>query len=301
MDTIQNACYSVRIMKAPWLALGRGGFQRQPPAPRGAHLQPPAVGVAHARRPSAGAGIRGSSQRRRGARNPQNGALPGVDPPDGALRTLALRTNAVRAGPLSPSAWSCKLVSDASSSKIFRFSCRRRRSGSLCRNLRPGPEASRAAAQPPTAGNGTYIAIDPLANVRYDNRLRRFAGHGLRPHEGRAHPAAGVQPRRPRSHRLLWFSKHWAVEGTGRGYVGTSGAAPNAPDDIKGPFVSEYFFAAGPEWLGPHNKHGALLPMSWWAERMATSRRICSDSLPRWSVSTTTRSLRRRSSAAIST
>ena len=22
----------------------------------------------------------------------------------------------------------------------------------------------------PTAGNGTYIAVDPLANVRYDNR-----------------------------------------------------------------------------------------------------------------------------------
>jgi hypothetical protein len=23
--------------------------------------------------------------------------------------------------------------------------------------------------------------------------------------------------------------------------------------------VSQYLFAAGPEWLGPHNKHGALL------------------------------------------
>jgi hypothetical protein len=23
--------------------------------------------------------------------------------------------------------------------------------------------------------------------------------------------------------------------------------------------VSEYFFTAGPEWLGPHNKHGALI------------------------------------------
>ena len=23
--------------------------------------------------------------------------------------------------------------------------------------------------------------------------------------------------------------------------------------------ISEYFGAAGPEWLGPHNKHGALI------------------------------------------
>ena len=31
------------------------------------------------------------------------------------------------------------------------------------------------------------------------------------------------------------------------------------PANIKGPFVSEYFFTGGPEWLGPHNKHGALI------------------------------------------
>jgi hypothetical protein len=55
-----------------------------------------------------------------------------------------------------------------------------------------------------------------------------------------------------------WFAKHWAVEGSGRGYVGTSGAAPNTVD-INGPFVAQYLFVAGPEWLGPHNKHGALI------------------------------------------
>jgi hypothetical protein len=56
------------------------------------------------------------------------------------------------------------------------------------------------------------------------------------------------------------------VEGTGRGYVGTSGAAPNTfidsqghADSIQGPFVAQYLFVAGPEWLGPHNKHGALI------------------------------------------
>jgi hypothetical protein len=63
-----------------------------------------------------------------------------------------------------------------------------------------------------------------------------------------------------------WFSKHWALEGSGRGYVGTSGTAPNEfingkgnAESIKGPFVAQYLFVAGPEWLGPHNKHGALI------------------------------------------
>ena len=110
----------------------------------------------------------------------------------------------------------------------------------------------------PTAGNGTYIASDPLANVRYDNRYDFSVGAAY------AHIKAG--PNLLQGSNLggldfsgsYWLSKHWAVEGTGRGYLGTSGAAPNSVD-IRGPFISEYVFAAGPEWLGPHNKHGALI------------------------------------------
>jgi hypothetical protein len=110
----------------------------------------------------------------------------------------------------------------------------------------------------PTAGNGTYIAIDPLANVRYDNRFDVSLGMAY------AHLKAG--PNLLEGANLggldltgsYWLSKRWAVEATGRGYVGTSGAAPNT-QSIDGPFVSEYVFAAGPEWLGPHNKHGALI------------------------------------------
>ena len=39
LDTIHNACYSVRIMNSARLAIGRDSFFRQPPAPRGTHLQ----------------------------------------------------------------------------------------------------------------------------------------------------------------------------------------------------------------------------------------------------------------------
>jgi hypothetical protein len=110
----------------------------------------------------------------------------------------------------------------------------------------------------PTAGNGTYISSDPLANVRYDNRFDASLGMAY------DHMKAG--PTLLQGSNLggldlsgaYWFSKHWAVEGSGRGYLGTSGAAPN-DQNIEGPFVSEYFFTAGPEWLGPHNKHGAML------------------------------------------
>jgi hypothetical protein len=110
----------------------------------------------------------------------------------------------------------------------------------------------------PTAGNGTYIATDPLALVRYDNRYDLSLGAAY------DHMKAG--PSLLQGSNLggidlsgsYWFSKHWAVEGSGRGYAGTSGAAPNSVS-INGPFVSEYIFTAGPEWLGPHNKHGALI------------------------------------------
>lgn len=109
-----------------------------------------------------------------------------------------------------------------------------------------------------TTGNGTYIAVDPLANIRYDNRYDISVGMAY------AHMKAG--PNLLQGSNLggvdvsgsYWLSKHWGLEGSGRGYLGTSGAAPN-PYSIQGPFVAEYFFMAGPEWLGPHNKHGALI------------------------------------------
>jgi hypothetical protein len=115
-------------------------------------------------------------------------------------------------------------------------------------------------------GNGTYIAVDPLANVKYDNKWDFSLGMAY------DHMKAG--PNLLQGSNLggldlsgsYWFSKNWAIEGSGRGYVGTSGAAPNSfigsngeTENIQGPFVAQYLFVGGPEWLGPHNKHGALI------------------------------------------
>ena len=120
----------------------------------------------------------------------------------------------------------------------------------------------------PTAGTGTYIASDPLASVRYDNRydLSLTMAYG--------HIHAGPNAREGANLGGLdltgsyWFSRHLAVEGSGRVYLGTSGVAcvglcpggsNSGPNQVKGPFVSQYLFVGGPEWLGPHDKHGAII------------------------------------------
>ena len=109
-----------------------------------------------------------------------------------------------------------------------------------------------------TTGTGTYVVIDPLAKVRYDNR------YDISLSAAYDHMKAG--PTLLQGSNLggldlegsYWLTKRWGAEGSTRYYLGTSGAAPN-PYSIQGPFVSQTFFGAGPEWLGPHNKHGDLI------------------------------------------
>lgn len=106
--------------------------------------------------------------------------------------------------------------------------------------------------------NVPYTPTDPLAGVRYDNRYDLYVGAAY------DHMKAG--PTLLQGSNLggldfsgsYWLTKRWGMEGTARGYFGNSGAGPNAAF-IKGPYVAQYFFDAGPEWLGPHNKHGDLI------------------------------------------
>jgi hypothetical protein len=122
----------------------------------------------------------------------------------------------------------------------------------------PQAGAQDQSPAPKLAPNGTYMVVDPLAGVRYDNRFDLSLGLAY------DHMKAG--PTLLQGSNLggldlsgsYWFAKHWGVEGSGRGYAGTSGAAPN-PYSIQGPFVAQYLFVGGPEWLGPHNKHADLM------------------------------------------
>jgi len=122
-----------------------------------------------------------------------------------------------------------------------------------------GSHALGQSTASPTAGNGTYIATDPLANVRYDNRFDVSLGMAY------GHIDAGPVIRQGANLGGLdltgsyWFSRRWAVEGSGRWYLGTSGVGQPNTENVMGPFVSEQLFLGGAEWLGPHNKHGALI------------------------------------------
>ena len=108
-----------------------------------------------------------------------------------------------------------------------------------------------------TAGNGTYVASDPLAGVRYDNKYDISLGMAYDHMKAGASVLQGANLGGLDLSGSYWFSRHWALEGSGRYYLGTSGVGRTGVT-IKGPFVSQQLFVAGPEWLGPHNKHGAL-------------------------------------------
>jgi len=120
------------------------------------------------------------------------------------------------------------------------------------------PASSPQVTPDQPSNNGRYISIDPLALVRYDNkydvslgmayrhikadrtfcRERTWAGSILRHRIGLA-STGGCRPR---------DAITWAPAALGRSMT-----------ERQGPFVSEQVFVAGPEWLGPHNKHGAIL------------------------------------------
>jgi hypothetical protein len=111
------------------------------------------------------------------------------------------------------------------------------------------PEQAQAQYKQPQVGPSR-----PLAGVQYDYRWEFYGGLAY------AHLTAG--PQLVQGSNLggfdaqvsRFFRQRWALEGNVRGYYGTSGAAPN-PYGIRGPFVNEYLFVAGPEWRGPSNEH----------------------------------------------
>jgi hypothetical protein len=103
-----------------------------------------------------------------------------------------------------------------------------------------------------------YVAINPLAGVRYDNRYDLSLEMAYAHFKAGPNILQGANLGGLNLQGSYWLTKRWGLEGTGRAYLGTSGAGPN-PYSINGPFVAEYIFAAGPEFLGPHNQHGALI------------------------------------------
>ena len=118
------------------------------------------------------------------------------------------------------------------------------------------------SSQTPIPSQPTYVVLDPLANVRYDNRYDLYIGAAYRHMKAGPTLLQGSNLGGIDADGSYWLSKRWGAEGSFRYYLATSGAGYGNNTQvqlIKGPFVSEYFFVAGPEWLGPHNKHGDLI------------------------------------------
>ncbi len=128
--------------------------------------------------------------------------------------------------------------------------------GALVLSAGVGAKAQSTAS--PTTGNGTYVVVDPLAGVRYDNRFDVSLGFAYDHMKAGPTLLQGSNLGGIDASGSYWLTKHWGVEGTFRPYVGTSGAGVNSVG-VQGPFVAQYIFAGGAEWLGPHNKHGALI------------------------------------------
>jgi len=103
----------------------------------------------------------------------------------------------------------------------------------------------------------TVAPSAPLSGVRYDNRWEVYGGFAY------AHLHAGPQLLQGANlggfdiQGARFFTTRLALAGNVRGYYGTSGTQPN-PYGIRGPFVSEHFFLAGPEYRGPSNEHISL-------------------------------------------
>jgi len=94
----------------------------------------------------------------------------------------------------------------------------------------------------------------PLSGVRYDNRWEVYGGVAYSHFNAGPQLVQGANLGGFNVEGARWFTTRWAAAASVRGYFGTSGAQPN-PYGIRGPFVSEYLFMAGPEYRGPSNEH----------------------------------------------
>lgn len=125
-----------------------------------------------------------------------------------------------------------------------------------------GAQSQSRSAQP----NPAYLSIDPLANVRYDYKYDLSIEMAYQHMKAGPNLLEGANLGGLTANGSYYLARRWRLEGTLRPFFGTSGAAPNTfinsagqQESIRGPFIAEYIFAAGPEFLGPHNKHGAIM------------------------------------------
>ncbi|MFT4113194.1 outer membrane beta-barrel protein [Silvibacterium sp.] len=100
-----------------------------------------------------------------------------------------------------------------------------------------------------------YIPTSPVENPISEHRWEIFGGIGYKPYSvgpgsGHTSPFWGFN-----GEGAYFFTSHWGIAGTGRGYFGT--AHVNVPNSygIYRPTTDEYMYMGGPEYRYARNEH----------------------------------------------
>ncbi|HLJ79701.1 MAG TPA: hypothetical protein VKT75_19950 [Acidobacteriaceae bacterium] len=108
----------------------------------------------------------------------------------------------------------------------------------------------------------------PLAGVKYDYRWEIYGGLAYSHFDAGPNLLQGANLGGFDARAVREFSRRWGVGANIRGYYGTTGVEPNCGDctgsgpnggPIRGPFVSEHMFLAGPEVRALSNEHAAMM------------------------------------------
>jgi len=114
-----------------------------------------------------------------------------------------------------------------------------------------------ASAQVPVYTPPAVTANNPLANVHYDYRWEIYGGVAYSHFNAGSNLLQGANLGGYDIQAAHWIRYHWALAGNARGYFGTSGVIPNIYE-IRGPFVSEQMYMAGPEYRVFGNPHASM-------------------------------------------
>jgi hypothetical protein len=108
----------------------------------------------------------------------------------------------------------------------------------------------------------------PLAGVRYDYPWEIYGGFAYSHFDAGPNLLQGANLGGFDARAIRELGTRWGVGVNVRGYYGTSGATPNCGScsgsgpnagPIRGPFVMEHLFLAGPEYRLARNEHAALM------------------------------------------
>ena len=99
----------------------------------------------------------------------------------------------------------------------------------------------------------------PLAGVRYDYPWEIYGGFAYSHFDAGPNILQGANLGGFDARAIRELSTKWGVGVNVRGYYGTSGVGAVNDQGIKGPFVSEHMFLAGPEYRVMSNEHASMM------------------------------------------